>query len=291
MTKLQIGNRHYKIASNWSELSPKKFLEIAAIRTMMPAPTTDHEILAMKIAFLLITSDLKQIGLDRIKRDHEEHLAEILKKVEWCIEVPVLRDNPFPKITRNDAFHLKRVALLGPIGLLETTTFAEFMAADEAFIQFHLNKERSSAWLLFSILWRPIRSDHVAFKKDPERYNGDLREPFNIERAQQRAKKYDGKLPAHYATAALLFFESIRYHQIVQHPRLKILFHGSESGSSSTSGWIDPLLKISNTKFGPFKETSEQHFFLILYEMANQMHEAKRRQEESEKLKRKNQKP
>lgn len=287
MTKLQVGNRHYKIASNWSELSAKKFLEIAAIRTMMPAPTQDHEILAMKLAFLLIVSDLKQVGLDRIKRDHAEHLYEVLKKVDWCSEVPVFKDNPFPKINRSDAFRMKRVALLGPVGLLTTTTFAEFMAADEAFLRFHLKKELSAGWLLFAILWRPMRSDHVAFKKDPEKYNGDLREPFNIERAQQRAKNYEGKLPAHYATAALLFFESIRFHGIVQHDRLKILFQGS--GSGSTSGWIDPLLKISNTKFGPFKETSEEHFFLILYEMANQMHEAKLRQEEAEKLNRKNQ--
>lgn len=283
MTSLQVGSHQYKIASDWSELSSKKFLQIAGIRTMMPKPTEYQELLTMQLAALLIISNCTQTTLDRISA---EDLPFVLEKVDWCFDIPVLRDNPLPKITRNDAFRLKRDALLGPVGLLTTTPFSEFMAADEAFIRFHNTKDWSAAWLLLAILWRPLRSDHVEFKKDPKQYNGDLREPFNIELAQQRAKAYEGKVPAYYATAVLLFFESIRYHRIVQHPKLKILFQGGGK-SGSTSLWIDPLLKISNTKFGPFKETTETNFFLILYEMAEQMHEAKKREEEAKKLEQK----
>lgn len=282
MTSLQVGNKHYKLASDWQEISAKKFLQIAGIRTYSPAPTTNQEILSMQIAFFMIISNVPQFVLDRIQRDHNEHLAEILEKVNWCFRIPTFRDNPLPKIVRSDGFRLKRVELIGPIGLMNTSSFAEFMAADEAFIRFHNSYEWSAAWLLFSVLWRPQRTDHREFKKDPNQYNGDLREPFNIELCQQRAEVYEKKIPQHYATAALLYFECLRVNNIVNHPHLKILFQGGGK-SSTTAIWITPLLQISNTKFGPFKDTADTNFLLVLHEMANQMHDAKKREEEARK--------
>lgn len=287
MISLKVGNKNYKLASDWNEINSKKFLQIAGIRTLSPAPTINQEVLAMQISFFLIISNVPQFILDRIQRDHPEHLFELMEKVNWCFGIPTFRDNPLPKIVRTDGFRLKRVELIGPVGLMNTSSFAEFMAVDEAFIRFHNSYDWSAAWLLFSFLYRPQRKDHREFKNDPNAYNGDYREPFNDELCLQRAKEYEKKLPQHYATAALLFYESIRSHQIIQHQHLKILFQGGGNGGSM-SLWIQPLLQISNTKFGPYKETSETYFLLILFEMANQMHEAKRREEALEKQNRKN---
>lgn len=268
MKNLQINTKSYTICSSFDELTPMQFLRICHIRTLHPNPTDMVELQSLKIQAFYILTDAP---MSRLKNADPEQWVDLLKTVEFLFNIPVFSKNPIPEI------HISMFSMLvGPIGMMSTTSFAEFMGADNAFLSYHKEKNQQAAWLLLATLWRPKRQDLNEFKLSKD-WNTDQREPYNEHKARELAKTLQKKLPPRFATAALLYYEGVRNRALINNPRLKILFKGS-GGKHNSLGWMETLLESSGKKFGDFNETADTNWLLIIVDLARELEKAPKQQ-------------
>ena len=270
MKQIQIDNKHFQLITDWSEVTPEVFLKIAYIRTQVATSTSEEFIQASRITLFFILSD---VPVSYTRKIEPVQWADMLPHTDWAWKLPVLRSNPMPVLkVRLRVYH-------GPVSLMDTSTFGEFMQADNAFLSFMNDKKADAAWLLLAILWRPQRHDLREFESTPSQWNGDKREIYNTILAEKRAVFFKRRLPAYYATASVLYFEAVRTQKVVNNHLLQPLFQGSGSGAklvTSKLGWLDTLLELAGAEPEKVDTTANQHWMLVLLTISRQIDKAQK---------------
>jgi hypothetical protein len=153
--------------------------------------------------------------------------------------------------------------------MLDRISFYEMMQADTAFVAASNAKNIDKMYMLAAILYRPIRKDLAEFRNSPD-WNGDCREPFNKEMADERVKLIK-KIPFHEVVAIFLYYFAFHVNELVGNPIFARIFKDGEPDLGLNIGWLGTLLAVSNTKFGPLEQTKNQNWMLVLVDIANSM--------------------
>lgn len=227
---------------------------------------------AVRIALFTVLSNVPMIIIEKI---NSRQWVDILPHLNFCFQVPDFKQNPIPELK------LKGLNYVGPIGLLDKSSIEEMVNADNTFIQASNTKDIDKMYLLVSILYRPVRFDLNEFKAS-DNWNGDIREPFNLEKCKSRAYKFKN-IPTQYIVAVFLYYWAFRENKLMSFKRI---FKSGKSGSKMEDrGWAGTLLEISHLPvFGNLDETKKQNWFTVLFEMDRQMEIQEKREEEFEKL-------
>ena len=277
--KFNNSNKKFEVAENWNELSAAQIFQIAHIRSCITNPNSDSEVVTSKLAFFNVISKVPHYLNNSIPL---EAWPDLMDLTNWIFEKPKFKENPFPKLQKRYGMKFKSIVIYGPQGNLKHSTFEEFTAADDAFLDFHLNKNETAVWKLLASLYRKERSDIKQFKEDPEVWNGDNREPFNSAMVSRNAEEFSKIFPLHHAIAVAMYYDSFRTNNVVNNPNFKALFSNS-SGGGSKVGWIGTLLESAGSKFGDINATAKQHWSIILYNLNQEIEKAKKHREALEK--------
>lgn len=261
----------YAVKSKWDELTAKEFLKICWINSQYEKTENTIDTNAMRFSLFSIICSLP---FKRYTEITASQWIDVFKLTDWLFKTPQLRSNPLPFFKINNLFGKKIIA--GPVGLMSTSSFAEFMAVDDAFLDFHNRKNQDAAWQLLAILWRPQRSDILRHKKDARNWNNDYREEFNTSNIEQLALYYQRTIHPQYAIAALLYYESVRNQVLIKNKLLKSLYNSNSTTKTykttlSQTGWLSTLIEISGKKFGDFESTSRTNWLLVLVDLANEI--------------------
>lgn len=273
MKTLKIDNNEYNLPESWSELTPKQFERVCSVRGQHINDASETALNASRMVLFYILSGVKMSIVSKITA---HQWVDILPHMNFVFEVPDLKDNPMPIVKR----FWSRTNLSGPVGMLKNSSAAEMVDADTAFVNGSNNKDVDKLYLLFAILWRPIRTDLEEFKKTEE-WNGDIREPFNQQLARERAAKYKKLIPEHIIFGAWIYYWSFRTHTLMA--KFKKMFPKNNKSSPSKYGWAGTLLEISGDKFGTFSETTRTNWYTILVELEREMEKDEKRREALEK--------
>lgn len=263
MKTIELNKKNIPVPSNWDELKQSQILKISIARMQVASPKNQADLSTLKMLYFSVITDIPQW---KQKNFTSEQWVDLLKLTEFLFDTPKFTANPFMRVRIS-----MTMVLHGPIGYLETSCFAEFMTADNAFIDFHNNRNPDAAYLLFATLWRKQRSDLKQFKQDPDQWNEDVRVPFNQSQCEAIAAKLKTKKRvAPYAMMAVIYYESFRSQAVTGNPLLKPLFNKAAGFGKKSSGlgWMETLIAQSGTKFGDFNSTSRTNWLLVLIDVA-----------------------
>lgn len=277
MRKITYNHAEYSVKSEWNELTPKEFTKISWIQSTHNQLQDQSDLYELKFLLFSVISNFPN-------GKYEEILAsewvDLLETTSFLFKTPNFKTNPLPKFTIKNLFGKQVIA--GPVGLMATSSFAEFMNVDAAFLDFHNNKNEDAAWLVLATLWRPQRVDILKHKKDAQKWDGDYRVPYNQNYTDELVAYYKRTISLQYAVAALLYYESVRDQVLVKNKLLRALFtKGSGSSSTKTirtslshTGWLSALIEMSGKKFGDFESTARTNWVLVLVDLANEVEKA-----------------
>lgn len=147
--------------------------------------------------------------------------------------------------------------LYGPADMLKNLTFKEFVYAYNVYRAYKSTGKTHRLNELIAILYRPKVDGLTSASKE---YNGDLREPFNNNLVDQRARLV-ANLPRHYKFAIQLFFEGC-FSQIVE--RYDKLFAKNDTDSEAAGNLKELIHRLAGNEFGNFQETEQQNIYDIL---------------------------
>lgn len=273
MPTIKIEKKSYPVPANWDELKQKQIIKIAIARKTITTPRSAQEVNTLKMLYFSVITEIPQWKQRSIA---EDQWMDLLSVTDWLFNSPKFSYNPFPRI-RVSMF----MVLHGPLGFLETSSFAEFMNADNAFIDFHNNRNELAAFTLLATLWRQQRDDLKAFKNDPDNWNEDVRVPYNQSKCEVMALKLQKKkAAAPFAMMAIMYYESFRNQALTGNPRLKILFQGATTSRSKSAGlgWMQTLIAQSGSKFGDFNSTAKTNWLLVVLDVALKMEQQQNQQ-------------
>lgn len=270
MKTIKYNNRTYQLKTVWDELTGKEFLLVAGTLTAFDL-TQDEQNLSCKMTLFKTICTIPVHKYDSIS---PEQWVDLLETTNWLFQPALFSKNPMPELKLNGQ------RLIGCKHLMSTSSFAEFMSADDAFLDFHINKNVLSAYELLATLWREKRTDWNQFKNDAKAFNNDERKPFNQHIEKERAVVLSKKVSFHYAYGAVLYYDFVRNTALLNNPRFSVLFSTSTVRKKfAKGGWYDALLEESGNKFGDFVSTSETNWLLVLLDLAKQMKHAKEKSE------------
>lgn len=276
--KIQGYQKEFYLKTSWSEMTPQEILQCSWVRSNHIEESDQLALNASRIILFSILTNIPRKVLDGIQSDQ---WVDILPELNFIFKAPDFKENPFPKI-RYSRF---RKPLYGPVGLLDRSRVEEFVNADNTFI--NANKKPVNTdhfYLLFAILWRPLRNDIKTFQESEE-WDGDMREPFNMSRAKERSEIYKSKVPLHIVVFSFLFYWSFREQKLLHFKNIFQNSTGSEKRQGNNYGWAGPILELSGKSLGTMKELKNEYWHTFILELSRQMELAKKREEEIEKLK------
>jgi hypothetical protein len=277
MHTIKIDDQNYFLKSKFSEMDRKEFLKICYLRSKNMSATEMNEVEFHAIRIAMFTA-LSNVPMPIIETINARQWVDILKYVNFCFKAPDFEKNPIPEL------NLKGVRYVGPTGLLDKSTIEEMAQADTVFTQASNMKDQDRLFLLVSILYRPIRWDLKTFEAS-DNWNGDIREPFNLEKCKERADKFK-KLPTYYIVAVFLYYWSFRENKLMKFGR--IFKSSTKSNNKKDRGWAGTLLEMSHLPvFGNLDQTSKQNWFTVLFEMDRQMEIQEKREEELDRIRNK----
>lgn len=270
MRTITFNKKTYQLKSVWDELTGKEYLQVCGTLTAFDI-SQDEQKTACKMTLFQTICEIPVHKYDSID---PEQWVDLLETTNWLFQSASFSKNPLPELKLNGT------VLHGCKHLMSTSTFAEFMAADDAFLDFHINKNVLSAYELLATLWREKRPDWDTFKQNAKEFNSDQRKPFNQHTEKERALVLSKKVSFQYAYGAVVYYDFIRNTALLKNKRFSILFSSSTVRKKfSKGGWFDALLEESGNKFGSFQETSEMNWLIVLLDLANRMKQAKEKSE------------
>lgn len=205
MKKLTLNNEVYQVPESFTECSEEQVSKILVAQSALYRATEIHAItrtedIKLSILFILIPVNKKIFKLLTPAQK-----VQIMNLVRWAFTAKVTT-KPF------DYFALRQaqgdeVKYYLPAPDYEDTSSLEWALITIYYIAYTNDKiaavlRQDFFFKLIALLCRPARKDLQAFKNDPKRWNGDVREPFNGVSEEERAvlfRKADmGKLIAVY---------------------------------------------------------------------------------------------
>lgn len=273
MKIIKIDNEEYQLKSSFSEFTKREFLKVSFIRSQHMEEMSVGEYHAARIQMFTVISNVPMRIIEKIVA---EQWADILPHVDFCFKAPDFKETPIKSYRRRcRTFH-------APTGMLEKSSIGEMATADAYFIKASANSLDDFA-MLAAILYRPKRR-FLFFFKLSSKWNGDIREEFNMNRVKQRQKHFK-KMPFHFLVSVFLYYQSFREHKLLTFTRL-FPKNPTEGGLSITNrGWAGTILEIAHTSvFGTFKETSQENWLNVVTEMDMQIEIDIKRKEHLENL-------
>lgn len=270
MKAVKIDEKEYYLKSSFSEFTKREFLKVAFVRSKNLEEMTVQEYHAARIQLFTVLSN---VPFRKVEKITSEQWADILPHLNFCFDAPDFKATPLK------SFRLGIRTYHAPLGLLDKSSFGEMASADNSFIKANTNSLPAFAHLA-ATLYRPKRR-FLFFYKLSEKWNGDIREQFNMTRIKSREKKFE-KLPLHVLVGVFMYYQSFRENRLM---KFKLLFSGSSTSTSGITdlGWAGSLLEISHTSvFGNFQETSRENWQNVVSEMNRQLEIEKARTEKQE---------
>lgn len=161
--------------------------------------------------------------------------------------------------------------LYGPEPYLTNCQFFEYVEAQQRFIAFSKTGQYSELDQMIACLWRPAKWFHFIQKRLPS-YNGDIRQKFNKNHVELRAKQV-AKLPPEVRFGCFLFFKNCE--ENIQAGEMEIsgtmisfrdLFKKSGDDESGINlGWVGVLYSLAESGvFGNIRDTSQQNLYDVM---------------------------
>ena len=275
MVKMQINGRHRDLPSSWNDLNEEQFKRVCFVRAQHIHNENQQAVNASRMVLFHILSGLKTYIIEEITAIQ---WADILPHMNFIFDTPTLDHNPLPKV-----YVAGLGDLYGPEGMLDYSSFDEMISADKQFTTINTTEDEEQRYTLFAklffILYRPEHEHLAEFRKDPKRWNGDIREHFNSEIINERVKLYRGNVEFYKLVAAFIYYWSFRSNKLVAgFPNyFKEPDGDNEDRTGNDYGWADPLFEMSGDKFGTFEQTANQHWYTIMAEISRQIDKANAR--------------
>lgn len=269
MKQIKINEREYYLKSSFAELTRTEIFKVCHVRsTAMAGEQDETEFHAMRITFFVICTN---VPFKIVRNITNVEWVDILPHLNWCMEIPKFDGNQI--LTYRRWFK----TYVGPAGKLKHSSIEEMIAADNAFVHASNKKDPEQMFLLAAILYRPIRKDLSTFRNSQE-WNGDVREPFNLNRCRERVKQFK-KMPAHFITYCFLYYWDFREHHLMKFRR--VFPHSPQKGTGTNRGWAGTLLELSHLPvFGNIDQVKHQNWFTVIFEMDRQLEKAEQREEQ-----------
>ena len=283
MNVVTIGKKKFNIPSTWNELNAKELMMVAQIWGpffLSGGEVKQEELDAAKMQVLRKLLKLNWFQFYRIKAFEWKELIALL---DWIHEEPTLNKQLLPTIK------VKAKTYHGPAKELKSSSFDEMIFADTQFVNISSKKDWDYIYLLAAALYRPVRKDLKEFQ-GPKSWNGDVREPFNAQKAKENAELFKKHLSFIQALAILYFYWGFRNENLLKFTKL---FPKSEEGetkvkeSGGSLGWVYTRLNVSSTKFGDFEKTGKEAWLNIIFHINEEMKQAEKQQRELERIRNK----
>ena len=263
MKKLVINNKTYSLAESWGELNEKQFLRAAFLYanslTEKSQETKEINAKATLMTFFHVATT-PTIPWKVYNDIPAYQWVDILHHVSWFFDTPKMQESPIKKIGK----------FFAPIKQLETSSLLEMVECENAFTDASNKQSTDKMYLLFAILYRPKRTELIKYKKSAD-WDGDVREPFNLKKCEERIPYIRKHISFHYIIAVYIFYWS--FHENALIGGFPSLFANDETKPKvgNDYGWAGIMLGMANTKFGTLDETGKQNWFTVFVEMNRQV--------------------
>lgn len=223
MLKTIYHHESIPLPNTWHELTKQQLLAVAEI---LPAADPYTRKIERLCALLHACAPKQQLVIDW------EDAEQITK---FLFEEVGLTVNKFPKIGQ---WH-------GPADRLKNLSFAEFISADTACMNYVETQEPKHLNKLVAILYRKKRK---GLKLDDPEFNGDVREAFNSHTVAFRMEKMR-KISQREKLVVLFFFVGCKSHFAKRFPH--IFKKGGDGNGNST--WMHALHQFTDniTQYEP----------------------------------------
>jgi len=260
MVTVEIDGKVYSLKQSYKELTRKQYAIVSHVRAsnLMQLEQNQIEFNAIRINLFYFLSN---IPLRKIRWITSAEWVDLFPYINWVFNTPDLDQNPI------QWFNLRFKTYYGPIGMLDNSTMEEFSYADTSFTVASNGNDLEHMYKIVSFLYRPSRRDLAEFKNS-EKWNGDIREPFNYDKSKRRLKLFK-KMKFRDVVGVYLYFSAFRKYCERNYPEL---FKKSSSGSGSSKGWAEMLLEVSHLPvFGTVDQVSIQNCHTVLFELNRQL--------------------
>lgn len=265
MTIIELNKKLRTVPTKWNELSQKQL--IAVMDTLFLSQYTVEE---GRLKLLKILAGLSWWSFFRCKAaDLQEYLYLtdfILAKETHLTEqlLPEYKD------------------MYGPVSEFDNLLMKELVVCDNLFMRW--SEDRNNVQLLdefVAVLYRPVRKGSIwkdyNTKINPE---GDVREEFNMNVCQYRAKRKISRWPMAVKLAITTWYDACRWQLVDENDEV---FGGENSGDVSKYGLISVMLSVAETgALGDLSKVENQYVKTVMLQLNDSIAKAK---EQEKKLK------
>lgn len=262
-------NKKIKAPESWNDLTRSQFLFLCdKFRGLI---STDSEITLDFVedyyaSRMLLTRKIIKMGwLDYRKVTASQH-ADLLVVTDFIQGELNLDKQHLPKI------HVMGRIFYGPSKGLNQSSFGEFVAADSYFMNISKKQEISIMFKLIATLYRP-KQQNIKGLKRAGLWNGDMRQDFNSNIVDARARFFEKYMSKKIAWAILYFYWGFRNTSVL---RFENLFSEPEETehvkiSGNRYGWGGTLLEMSGKVFGDLEATEKTNWITVFVELSRQV--------------------
>lgn len=257
MKTIRIDDENYLLKTSFREMEWKEISVILGLQSKFMTseiPVVDFN--AMRIAIFRLLTNIPEFIFNKITA---AQFADLLPHIDFSLK-------NIPDFDENKVLQVETPlgTLFGPQGMMDKSNVEEFIFCDTALIQVANMKNIDAMLKMFCFMYRPKRADFQEFFHSKD-WNGDIREPFNLERCNQRMEKLKN-LPAVYKLYAYQYFRAVRQQKF---ETFKYLFQKMESKIQlDDRGWPGAMLELSHTGvFGKIEDQMKQNWYTVMFEM------------------------
>lgn len=238
--------KHYVIyAESYNELSCKQLMAISKLFCLQ----LDKELAELKALRILL--GMSRYSFFRLANDAK---LRMLEEIQWVFDGRSSLTKVLIPYYRN----IIGPWYYGPASEFDNLTMAEWNACEIFYEQIVSADDEEALNNLFAVLYRPAKKGYDK-KKDPE---GDIREPFNPNTLDARAKKI-ASFPFHVRYAILQWYDGCRQYLI----GLYDVFDGEEDSSPKQPGMFELMSGLSGGKYGIYKDVELLNVHMAMREM------------------------
>lgn len=272
MLEVSLKKRICQCPESWAECTPEQ-VPVFLLARRIPAEMRDRVVYESLVqAFLGLTEkEWRKLVLSI------EQWKKIKTLTAWIFET-ALPEKPF------DFFKFEGIWYYLPEPNFKNTSAIEVSLANMAYVEFaHPEKPDLSAIdRLIAILCRPQRADLEAFQAS-EQWNGDLRQPFNQNRAELTAKVFVN-LPFAIKVAFLTYFEQMNTAFLADFSEMFGTEKEKEPRYAKGLGWLMILKNVAKSGiWGNFETVCRQPARTVWAFMLDDTLDSRQQQEELEK--------
>ena len=269
MKTIHIGKSTYKVAENWSELTPEQVLNLIVCTRLKDCRTTDSEAAACRIWLNISPKKWRKMVLAHYQ------WGALVKAFDWLFTTRPTGQPLRSFFHEGINYHL-------PADDFADTDAIDLAYANMAYLEFSQpdNSDLSALDRLIATLCRPMRPDWRQFKMSPH-WDGDLREEFNeqlmIDRAQSLAR-----LELNAKILILDYFERMNEAFLTEFGEI---FGGTgEPRYGDGRGWIMMLKNVARQgTFGNFDQVCRTPASLLFASVLDDVLQQQEEQEEIDK--------